>query len=87
MGPGSRAAEALRVSVVQAGECTSREAIGVECEWGGPGLPGSRAVGLQGLLSEGARKWKGRWVYSGEPFPFRQLLEKVLGGSGNEKRL
>lgn len=35
MGPGSRAAEALRVSVVQAGECTSREAIGVECEWGG----------------------------------------------------
>lgn len=69
MGPGSRAAEALRVSVVQAGECTSREAIGVECEWGGPGLPGSRAVGLQGLLSKEPGNGKGGGFIQADRFP------------------
>lgn len=39
VGPGSKAAEALRVTVVQAGECTSREAIGggvCGLGWSGP---------------------------------------------------
>lgn len=78
VGPGSRSAEALRVTVVQTGECTSREAIGggVCTGWSGP--PWGWTGRPPGASERRSQKRKGKWIYSGASFPFWQLLEKVL---------